>query len=343
MSDWRHRAAGEALARYAEAVPVRGPALVLRDPDSRGARALEREVGGEAVVRWDRILREDRNGVEVSPWPPEGVFSTAALRLPRAKDELEMLVHAATARLETGGALLVYGANDEGIRSAGGRISPLLGPVDTVMRKNRCRVLRVERPARAEGLRPRLDAWRESWTLEVDGRQREWASYPGIFAHGRLDPGTALLLDVLPSPEPRSRVLDFGCGSGIVGGVLLEREPSLRVDLLDVDTVALAAARINVPDARTILADGIGRLETGPYGWIVSNPPYHRSKAETLETVAALIREAPARLAPEGRLALVVQRRLPVEELLEDAFGSVERVAADATYRVWLARRPRRP
>lgn len=337
MSDWRHRAAGDALARYVEAVPVGGPALVLGDPHPRGADAFEE--AGCRVVRWDRVLRED---VEVSPWPPEGGFSTAAIRLPKAKDELEMLVHAAVARLEPGGALLVYGANDEGIRSAGSRLSPLVGPVDTVMHKNRCRVVRAERPVEVPELRPTLEAWRQSWILEVDGREREWVSYPGVFAHGRLDPGTALLLDVLPSPAPGSRVLDFGCGSGVVGGVLLEREPSLQMDLLDVDTVALEAARLNVPDGRTVLGGGVGELETGPYAWIVSNPPYHDGKAETLEAATALIREAPDRLTRDGVLALVVQRRLPVEEHLDATFSSVESLGADETYRVWRGRRPLR-
>ena len=300
------------------------------------ARALEeRKI---RTRRWDRVLRP---GVEASPWPPGGPFDTAFLRLPRAKDELEMLVHAAASRLRAGGSLFVYGAKDEGIRSAPARIEPLLGSVTTVTRKNRCRVLRAERPRELPELRPSLEEWKETWRLEVDGMDQEWISYPGVFAHGRLDPGTALLLDFLDDPPEGGRVLDFGCGSGIVGGVLLERWPSLEVELLDVDAVALEAARANVPDADVLLADGLPGPGTRPYDRIVSNPPYHRSKAETLGVVRGLIRDAPARLTADGGLSLVVQRRLPVGRMLEERFRSVEVRAENGTYRVWAARRPR--
>lgn len=336
MSDWRHGAAADAVVRYLKAVPAPGPALVLRDPLADVADALAE--GGAEVTRWDRALRP---GVEVSPWPPEGPYALAALRLPKAKDEVEMLVHAAASRLEPGGVLLVYGANDEGIRSADGRVEPLLGTVHTVMRKNRCRVLRAERPAEVEGLRGGLEAWRETWTLDVEGLTAEWVSYPGVFAHGRLDPGTAMLLEVVGYPPPGSGILDFGCGSGVVAGVLRAREPTAEVDLLDVDTVALAAARENVPEGRTILSDGFAGTEDVFYDRIVTNPPYHRSKEWTMEVVGTLIEEAPDRLTPDGALTMVVQRRLPVREPLEEAFGEVEILAEDGTYRVWTGTRPR--
>ncbi len=336
MSDWRHEAAAGALLRYLDAVSVEGTALVLRDPLPDVARGLEE--AGVDVVRWDRILRPD---VRVSAWPPEGSFALAALRLPKAKDEVEMLVHAAVSRLEPGGALLVYGAGDEGIRSADARIEPLCGPVHTVMNKNRCRVLRAERPEKPVGLRAGLEAWRETWTLDVEGLRAEWVSYPGVFAHGRLDPGTAMLLEVVGYPPPGSRVLDFGCGSGVVGGVLRGREPTVEVDLLDVDAVALEAARENVPEGRTILSDGLEGAEDGFYDRIVTNPPYHRSKAWTMEVVGALIGGAPARLTPDGALTMVVQRRLPVREPMEEAFGEVEILSQDGTYRVWSGTRPR--
>ncbi|NJO35532.1 MAG: 16S rRNA methyltransferase, partial [Rhodospirillales bacterium] len=35
--------------------------------------------------------------------------------------------------------------------------------------------------------------------MEIAGTTRDWITYPGIFAAGRLDEGTALLLDALPA------------------------------------------------------------------------------------------------------------------------------------------------
>ncbi|NIP59123.1 MAG: methyltransferase [Gemmatimonadetes bacterium] len=250
-----------------------------------------------------------------------------------------MTLHGAVAALEPGGVLLVYGANDEGARSAPKRIEPVVGDVATVQRKRRCRVLRAERPAVPPGLRRRLDEWRRTSTLVLAGEERSWVSYPGLFAHGRLDPGTELLLEHLPAVASDARVLDFGCGSGALGAAVRSRTPTARLDLLDADAVALRAAEENVEGGRTLLGTSLEAAE-GPYDAIVSNPPYHSGKAETTGVAEALIREAPSRLVSDGILALVVQRRLGMEEPLSRAFRRVDAPAADRTYAVFVAREP---
>lgn len=316
---------------------LEGPALILGDPDPGAARALEAAAG--EVTRWSRRLTGDPE-VVTSPWPPEGPFRTAALRLPRSKEELEMTLHGAVAALEPGGVLLVYGANDEGARSAPGRIEPLVGEVVTVQRMRRCRVLRADRPAAPPGLRRRLEDWRRTSTLSLGGEKRRWVSYPGLFAHGRLDPGTELLIEHLPSVADDSRVLDFGCGSGPLGAAVRTRTPTARLDLVDADAVALRAAEENVDGGRTFLGTSLDAAR-GPYDAIVSNPPYHAGKAETTGVAEALVRGAPSHLADGGVLALVVQRRLGMEEPLGRAFRRVDSPAADRTYAVFVAREPK--
>lgn len=361
--DWRSDAVVEALSRHLEVASPEGDVLVLADLDAGAARLFASSA--ERVTRWSRVVTP---GAVASSWPPSGPWGTVALRLPRAKDELEMLVHAAASVLEPGGVFLVYGANDEGIRSAPSRIEPLFGGVDTVSVKSRCRVLRVRRPDDVEGLKGSLKAWRESWRLSYDGLEREWVSYPGVFAHGRLDPGTRLLLDSVDSmgfknsmgaagstgsesaPLEDIRVLDYGCGSGVIAGVIgsrlavgtggWDRTGDPRLHLLDADAIALEAARENVPAGRFILADGLAGVDE-VYDLIVSNPPYHRGKAEDRRVLEALVRAAPSRLKKGGALVIVVQRRFPVEALLEQSFDDVGILGDDSTYRVWRATGPR--
>ena len=186
-------------------------------------------------------------------------------------------------------------------------------------------------------MRPELLNWHDSFPLELGGRSREWVSFPGVFAHGHLDPGTALVVDALPTLRPGARVLDFGCGSGIIGAAVLIREPGAEVDLLDNAILSLVAAWENVPGGRPYLGTEIAATERGPYDLIVSNPPFHEGKSEDLGVIGELIADAPGHLAKRGSLLLVAQRRLPVQRPLEAAFRRVEIVAEDATYRVWQA------
>ena len=55
---------------------------------------------------------------------------------------------------------------------------------------------------------------------------------PGVFSHGRLDAGTRALLEVMRRfPVAGRRVLDFACGSGVIGAFLSALEPTARVGL----------------------------------------------------------------------------------------------------------------
>ena len=334
-SNWRDPATAEVLLSYLGETTLDGPALVLNDPLPLAVEAIK--VSGVFADWWSRRIIP---GAMVAPFLPPGPYSTVLLRLPRSKDELEMLLHGAWGELAVGGRLLVYGANDEGATSADAKIEPLFGPVETALVKRRCRVLQATRPPAppggdAQAMHPELLYWHDSFPLELEGETREWVSFPGVFSHGRLDPGTALLLGALPKVEPGARVLDFGCGSGIIGATVLARQPDAEVDLLDNDILALVAAWENVPGGRPCLGTEMAATERGPYDLIVSNPPFHEGKSEDLDVIGELVAEAPGHLQKNGSLLMVVQRRLPVQRPLEAAFPRVEIVAEDATYRVW--------
>jgi 16S rRNA (guanine1207-N2)-methyltransferase len=263
-----------------------------------------------------------------------------ALRLPRSKEELDMALHAAASALAPAGRFLLYGAKDEGIASAAERLGLLFRDVMTVAVGGHCRVLGARVRDVLPGLRKDLEAWREVFPLEHEGFKGDWVYYPGVFARRRLDPGTRLLLDALPELTPRARVLDFACGSGIVGAAVRFRYPSVRLDLLDVDSVALEAAGENVPGGRLLLADGLPPPDGEGYDAIVSNPPLHIGKAETPDIVLRLIDRSPALLKPGGVLVLVAQRRLPLGEAFRGAFGSLTVRHEGEGFRVWEGRDP---
>jgi 16S rRNA (guanine1207-N2)-methyltransferase len=303
-----------------------GPCLVIDDDADAVASAL-----GDATVE---IWR--RRGACARPWPPDGPFRMVAVRLPRAREALAMMLHAVAARLEPGGEVFVYGANDEGIRSVGHALEQLFDRPETVDARRHCRVWRAVAPAEPRDLRGDLDDWRLSFAVDLPGGRVRVVSFPGVFAHGRLDEGSRQLIEALPSVGDADRVLDFGCGIGIVALAVRQRAPGAGLDLVDVDALALEAARANVPGATVHLGDGWSALgEAERYSLIVSNPPLHRGKAQDFETLRALCDQAPRRLRRGGSLLLVTRRTLPVARLLERRFHAVEVARQDARFRVW--------
>jgi 16S rRNA (guanine1207-N2)-methyltransferase len=336
MSRWANdpqAAADHLIGRSLEAIDPRGRVLLANQAGALPALLAGR---GLPFSLWNRRLAGNSGA---QPWPPAGPFDVTLLRLPKAKEEQQMAAHACLSVLVPGGRLIVYGGNDEGIRSAGDRLESLCGAIETLATRGHGRILMVRRPANDGALRGSLAAWRTVVPLTMAGRTLDWIGYPGVFATGRIDDGTALLLSTLPPLRPGERVLDYGCGSGVIGAAALAAQPGLALDLLDEDAVALEAARENVAGARLVLGGRLADSGRTDYVAILSNPPLHKGTVEDHGLLEQLIADAPAHLRPGGTLALVVQRRIPLEKLLAKQFADVAVPAENSRYRVWRARR----
>jgi 16S rRNA (guanine1207-N2)-methyltransferase len=334
MSRWADDPERAADALIESCLDQMAPAGRIVLANQTGALRAWLAARGASAEVWNRRAT---GATPAAPWPPAGPFDLAFLRLPKSRAELEMSVHAMLGVLEAGARLIVYGGNDEGIRPAGQLLENLTGAAERVVTRGHGRVLATSRPRHLPGLRSRLADWRNVQRLAIAGSERDWVSYPGVFAAGRIDDGTALLLTVLPALHARARVLDFACGSGVVSAAALGAQPELAIDMLDNDSVALEAARENVPGARAVLGSGFAETRGQRYDAILSNPPLHQGIARTHGLLQRLIADAPAHLAPAGMLQLVVQRRIALDRELQQHFGKIGIVAQNDRYRVWRA------
>jgi 16S rRNA (guanine1207-N2)-methyltransferase len=165
-------------------------------------------------------------------------------------------------------------------------------------------------------------------------------SYPGVFSHGRLDDGSALLLESLATLSLSGSVLDIGCGAGILSAVL--SRAGLQVTAVDVSATAVAATtatlQANQLAARVQCSDLYSAV-SGRFDLIVSNPPFHDGLQRTTAISERLIREAPHYLRDNGRLLLVANQGLPYGDWLKQAFRQVEVLAENRRFRVWQGRR----
>lgn len=165
----------------------------------------------------------------------------------------------------------------------------------------------------------------------------EFTTANGVFSSDGLDIGTAVLLRThAPSPTAR-RLLDLGCGWGVLTVALATASPLAVVDAVDVNPRALALTRLNAD------AHGVGdRVRTlapedadpdARYDEIWSNPPIRIGKQALHEMLTTWL----GRLAPGGVARLVVARNLGADSLMrwltEQGFAC-ERTASAKGFRV---------
>ncbi|MEZ4371045.1 MAG: hypothetical protein R3B07_09470 [Polyangiaceae bacterium] len=171
-----------------------GAVLVVDDDTDLVAEALTEE--GVEVRRWNRRALDGRRAL---PWPEAGEVAAAVVRLGRDWPSFDFALHAVASRIKPGGKLWVYGANDEGIRSAPRRITEaFFTEPETVHLKRRARVLECVRNEVNDGLKRAFDDFRTSSevSLPLGGSSFNvtLASYPGAFCARPTRPGTEILL-----------------------------------------------------------------------------------------------------------------------------------------------------
>ncbi len=179
-------------------------------------------------------------------------------------------------------------------------------------------------------------------SANVWGHWLELTSGSGVFAPGRLDIGTGVLLREQSPPQEARTVLDLGCGYGVIGLAIAIAVPECVVTAIDVNerAVLLAnenAAALGVSDRFTAcLPDEVD--PAARYDEIWSNPPIRIGKEALHELLLAWL----PRLAPEGRARLVVGKNLGADSLAawltEQGFPTAK-VASAKGFRVLESRR----
>ena len=169
------------------------------------------------------------------------------------------------------------------------------------------------------------------WKASVPGLEPvEFTSFPGCFCHRRMDEGGIALAEVVSRELKESgkgavRLLDMGCGSGLVG--LLVAKAAGNVDLVMVDSHSRAteAAQLNAKnlgvEAEVVLSDaGTPARMDGTFDVFAGNPPYYSDYR-----IADLFLETAARaLKPGGTCYTVCKNAAGLEPVQKKRFGNAE-------------------
>jgi 16S rRNA (guanine1207-N2)-methyltransferase len=273
--------------------------------------------------------------------------SLAVIFMPKAKRLAEHLLATIGETLAGGTPILLGGPKRSGIGSARKMLAQLIGPVTSSYSAHHAKVLcsRIE-SGDAPERRAILDRAERTYDVSAWGTAIQVATLPGVFSDGRLDDGTAFLLDHLPRPEVPARGLDWGCGAGVIGTLLQKTNPDKRVDLVDVSTIACEASRrtleLNGLSSRNVWPSDVMSDVDGTYDLIVANPPFHRVQTVDTSMTREFIRAAAQHLLASGRLVVVTNRFIDYFTPLRGCFHGVEVIAENARYRLIEACRPQR-
>ena len=163
-----------------------------------------------------------------------------------------------------------------------------------------------------------------------------------VFSADGLDLGTAVLLRSAAPPAGATRLLDLGCGWGVLAVALATACPGAIVDAVDVNPRALALCADNARAHR--VGDRVRPLlpeDADPdarYDEIWSNPPIRIGKQALHDLLLSWL----PRLNPDGVARLVVGRNLGADSLqrwLIEQGWECQRTASAKGFRVFAVTR----
>ncbi|WP_181809256.1 methyltransferase [Streptomyces shenzhenensis] len=272
--------------------------------------------------------------------PPERV-DVLLVRVPKSlallEDQLLRLapaVHAGTVVVGTG---MVKEIHTSTLRL----FERILGPTRTSLAEQKARLIHcTPDPSLARPENP----WPYSYALPdgigaVSGRTV--VNHAGVFCADRLDIGTRFFLAHLPAGG--RRIVDLGCGNGVVGTAVALADPTAEVLFVDESFQAIASAEATykangVPGhAEFRVGDGLAGVAAGSVDVVLNNPPFHSHQATTDATAWRMFSGAKRALRAGGELWVIGNRHLGYHVTLRRLFGNSELVASDRKFVVLKA------
>ena len=167
---------------------------------------------------------------------------------------------------------------------------------------------------------------------EILGQRVVLETRQGLFSPERVDRGTLAMLQHVHI-APGMRIMDLGCGCGVVGIVAAKIAGEENVFLSDVDPAAVEIARRNaerngVGGVHLYVSDGFRDVDASAFDLILSNPPYQTD----FSVAKGFIEKGFNRLKIGGRLYMVTKRREWYRNKMVSVFGGVEIRETDGYY-----------
>ena len=270
-------------------------------------------------------------------------FDAVLMQNPKGRSLARRWLFQAHLALVEGGSLFIAGSNKSGIQSMIKDARELFKNESILAYKKGNRVARCTKKTASEsmpewtqipGIAP--GTWVE-FIVELSSRTFRIHSLPGVFSHDHLDEGTKMLLSVVKIPAG-ARVLDVGCGYGVLG-LYAAVEGAGLVHLTDNNLFAVASScetlSLNhVTNAEVFAGDLLDPIGMNKYDLILSNPPFHSGHAVDYQIAQAMIRQSFQVLNPEGQMIIVANRFIRYDNLIKMIFGNVSTLAESGKFHV---------
>ncbi len=265
---------------------------------------------------------------------PEGAFDLVLLKIPKSLAMLEDQLIRLRPLLSTSTIVVAAGMVKSIHTSTLKLFEKYLGPTKTSLAYKKARLIF-----------PQLDLKKERAPspypsqYKLENTPYQIINHAGVFSRDSLDIGTRFLLQHLPKDNRYEKIIDLGCGNGVVGLMAAEFNPDASIHFVDESFMAVASAKENFEaafgdqkDAIFEATDCLTGIARNSANLILNNPPFHQQNAVGDFIAKQMFRESFRVLCNKGELWVIGNRHLGYHLALKKIFGNCETVASNKKF-----------
>lgn len=218
-----------------------------------------------------------------------------------------------------------------------------LGITTTSLAKKKSRLIFCQ----YEGTKKSISPYPTKW--KTDTTQFTMNNLANVFSRQQLDIGARVLLAYLPDANHK-RIIDLGCGNGVLGLHVLHQSADAHVIFVDESFMAIASAKMNIeqnmPDklkqCEFIVSNCLDEYLRTPANdasvdIVLCNPPFHQQNTITDHIALQMFKDSKRILKHGGELRVVGNRHLDYPQTIKRLFGHYKVLASDRKFSILSA------
>ena len=282
---------------------------------------------------------------------PADIFDKAAdivlVKLPKSLAMLEDQLHRIRPLLAEKTTIIAAGMSKHIHTSTLALFEKIIGPTTTSLARKKARLV-FSRFDKCLDVGASPYPRRYKLPYQLDGVDIEVSNHAAVFSADRLDIGSRFFIQHLPVGEQYTRIVDLGCGNGVLGLMAAIKNPGAAMLFTDESCMAIDSAIENFMavfgesrEAEFLQTDCLQGIEHNSVSLVLCNPPFHQNNAVTDHIAWQMFTESRDVLQAQGELWVIGNRHLGYHAKLKHLFGSCEVVASNKKFTLLKARKKR--
>ncbi len=220
----------------------------------------------------------------------------------------------------------------------------LIGPTTTSLAQKKARLIFAD-PLFAEN-HPVISIDESIYPVRYTLENTDYVvtNHANVFSRDQLDIGTRFFISAIPEMAGATRIVDLGCGNGIVGLIAAERNPQAEILFIDESFMAVESAKDSYSGAQLQKASLANRVqfvvddclsssvEAGSVDLVLCNPPFHQQNVVGDGVAWRMFTQSKRALRKGGELWVIGNRHLNYHSKLKRIFSAVQIVDSNSKF-----------